>query len=91
MKIIECSRKNLEKSDYAQYDYLVCMDSANVRNTLRIVGSDTDGKIYKLLEFADSPRDVADPWYTGDFEATYKDVLSGCKGLLRYIKEKDNI
>ena len=80
---------HLEKSDYAQYDYLVCMDSANVRNTLRIVGSDTDGKIHKLLEFADSPRDVADPWYTGDFEATYKDVVLGCTALLKYIKENN--
>ena len=80
---------HLEKSDYAKYDYLVCMDSANVRNTLRIVGEDTEKKIYKLLEFADSFEDVADPWYTGDFNKTYKDILSGCNGLLRYI-EKDN-
>lgn len=77
---------HLEKNDYAKYDYLVCMDSANVRNTLRIVGEDLENKIYKLLEFADSSEDVADPWYTGDFERTYKDVLSGCKGLLKYIE-----
>ena len=82
---------HLEKSDYAKYDYLVCMDSANVRNTLRIVGDDTEKKVHKLLEFAGSYEDVADPWYTGDFERTYKDVLSGCKGLLRYIEEKGNI
>lgn len=76
---------HLEKSDYEQYDYLICMDSANVRNTLRIVGRDTEGKIHKLLEFAGSDKDVADPWYTGDFDKTYKDVLSGCNGLLKYI------
>jgi len=81
---------HLEKSDYAKYDYLVCMDSANVRNTLRIVGDDTEKKIYKLLAFVDSDADVADPWYTGDFERTYKDVLSGCKGLLRHIKKDKN-
>ena len=76
---------HLEKSDYEKYDYLVCMDSANVRNTLRIVGNDTDNKIHKLLEFVGSDKGVADPWYTGDFETTYQDILSGCNGLLRYI------
>ena len=80
---------HLEKSDYAKYDYLVCMDSANVRNTLRIVGDDTENKIHKLLEFANSCEDVADPWYTGDFDKTYKDVLAGCKGLLKYIEENN--
>ena len=76
---------HLEKSDYAKYDYLICMDRANVRNTLRIVGADPEEKIYKLLEFADSDADVADPWYTGDFEDTYRDVVAGCKGLLETI------
>jgi len=68
----------------------VCMDSANVRNTLRIVGDDSEKKIHKLLEFAGSDDDVADPWYTGNFDRTYCDVLSGCKGLLRYIEERQN-
>ena len=76
---------HLEKSDYAKYDYLICMDRANVRNTLRIVGDDKDGKIHKLLEFADSDADVADPWYTGNFDATYRDVVAGCRGLLETI------
>lgn len=80
---------HLEKSDYAKYDYLVCMDSANVRNTLRIVGHDEAKKIYKLLEFAGSYDDVVDPWYTGDFDRTYKDVLAGCKGLLEHIEKND--
>ncbi len=79
---------HLEKTDYKKYDYLICMDSANVRNTLRIVGDDKDGKIYKLLNFADSDKDVADPWYTGNFDITYKDVLKGCKGLLRHIDKR---
>ena len=81
---------HLEKSDYEKYDYLVCMDSANVRNTLRIVGGDAEKKIHKLLKFADSYEDVADPWYTGDFDRTYQDILTGCKGLLRYIKKRQN-
>lgn len=78
---------HLEKSDYAKYDYLVCMDSANVRNTLRIVGADPERKVHKLLEFADSCEDVADPWYTGNFERTYEDVLTGCEGLLKHIEK----
>lgn len=80
---------HLEKTDYEKYDYLVCMDSANVRNTLRIVGDDKDNKIHKLLEFTNSSEDVADPWYTGNFDKTYKDVLTGCKGFLEYIKNKE--
>lgn len=80
---------HLEKSDYAKYDYLVCMDSANVRNTLQIVGDDAEKKIHKLLEFVGSHEDVADPWYTGDFDRTYKDVLLGCKGLLRHIQKNN--
>ncbi len=78
---------HLEKSDYAKYDYLVCMDSANVRNTLRIVGADPEGKVHKLLEFAGSCEDVADPWYTGNFDRTYEDVLAGCEGLLKHIEK----
>ena len=59
------------------------MDQWNVRNALRILGSDPDGKLRNLLDFAGRPgEEVADPWYTGDFEATWQDVLAGCKGLL---------
>jgi protein-tyrosine phosphatase len=59
------------------------MDSWNVRNTMRIIGSDKDGKVTKLLGFAGEGGDIADPWYTGNFDETYDDVLRGCKGLLR--------
>ena len=79
---------HLEKSDYAKYDYLICMDNATVRNTLRIIGEDTENKVHKLLEFSGSDKDVADPWYTGNFDLTYKDVLAGCKGLFNYIESK---
>lgn len=82
---------HLEKTDYEKYDYLVCMDSANVRNSLRILGEDKDKKVYKLLDFINSKRDVADPWYTGDFETTYKDIQAGCRGLLNYIGSKEKI
>ena len=76
----------LKKSDYGNYDYLIGMDEWNIRNMKRMLGGDPEGKIYKMLEFAGSSRDVADPWYTGDFEATYQDVLEGCRGLLEEIQ-----
>lgn len=71
-------------ADYENYDYLIGMDSYNIRNMIRIAGGDPDGKIYKLLSFAGIDRDVADPWYTGDFEATYRDVRLGCEVLLEH-------
>ena len=74
--------------DYEEYDYLIGMDTENIRNMQRISGGDPDEKIYKLLTFAGSGLDVADPWYTGDFEATYKDVKAGCEGLLHTLAEE---
>lgn len=76
-------------ADYNNYDYLIGMDTANIRNMTRIAGGDREHKIYKLLTFADSGRDVADPWYTGDFDTTYKDIMEGCTALLQYILEND--
>ena len=75
----------MTKADYAYYDYLIGMDTANIRNMTRIAGGDPEEKIYKMLTFAGSGRDVADPWYTGDFEATYRDVVEGCEGFLKYL------
>ncbi|MBQ8814619.1 MAG: low molecular weight phosphotyrosine protein phosphatase [Lachnospiraceae bacterium] len=74
----------MTKADYENYDYLIGMDTANIRNMTRIAGGDPDGKIYKLLSFAGIDRDVADPWYTGDFDTTYRDVLQGCEALLEH-------
>ena len=85
----------MTKADYDKYDYLIGMDEANIRNMNRIAGGDPEGKIYKLLQFANSTLpsttsvpDVADPWWTGDFEATYRDVMAGCQGLLEFLLEK---
>lgn len=75
----------MTKADYEYYDYLIGMDTANIRNMKRIADGDTDGKIYKLLTFAGSDRDVADPWYTGDFDATYDDIDAGCRAFLEYV------
>ncbi len=77
----------MERSDYQAYDYIIGMDKWNYKNMLRIAGKDPAGKISLLLDYTDHPRDVADPWYTGDFEKTYADVTAGCEGLLRHIKK----
>ncbi len=74
----------MTRQDYEKYDYLIGMDDANIRNMKRIAGGDPEGKIHKLLEYADFAVSVADPWYTGDFDATYRDVVRGCEGLLAY-------
>ena len=72
----------LKRSDYDKYDYIIGMDRWNYKNILRIVGEDTEGKVSLLLEFAGSSRDIADPWYTGNFDQTYEDILEGCEALL---------
>jgi len=75
----------LTRRDYERYDLFVGMDSANVRNMHRIFGSDPDSKIIRLLDLTDEKRDVADPWYTGNFEATWQDINKGCEALIEHI------
>lgn len=96
--VIPHRARQMTRDDYLYYDYLIGMDSANIRNMTRIAGgSDSQGKIYKLLSFAGyekgaglrEARDVADPWYSGDFDATYRDVRAGCEGLLSYLEEAE--
>lgn len=70
------------KEDYERYDYLIGMDERNIANMKRIAGGDAENKIHLLLEYANESRNIADPWYTGNFDATYDDVLKGCKALL---------
>ena len=83
--------KQITWADYEQADYVIGMDSANIRNLNRMLHNDPEGKIYKFLTFAGSNRDIADPWYTGDFDATYRDVVEGCNAFLRYLREKGEI
>ena len=78
----------MTKADYDAYDYLIGMDSMNIRNIMRIIGKDTQKKVYRLLDFSDSPRDIADPWYTGNFDWTYEDSVEGCGALLEKIKQE---
>lgn len=82
--------RQMTKEDYEKYDYLIGMDQYNMKNMLRILGGDPEKKIYRLLEFSDYPRDIADPWYTGDFEQTYTDILEGCEAFLNWLKRKNN-
>ncbi len=82
---ISCEGKRavqFRKSDYEKYDCIVAMDSNNIRNIFSIIGTDPENKVHKLLEFAQSNRDVADPWYTGRFDVTYRDIYEGCEALL---------
>ena len=78
--------RQMTRSDYTRFDLLVGMDAWNIRNMNRICGGDPDGKIVMLMDYTDRPGDVADPWYTGDFEATWRDVLEGCQGLLKSLR-----
>ncbi len=79
--------RQMTRSDYTRFDLLVGMDAWNIRNMNRICGGDPDGKIVMLMDYTDRPGDVADPWYTGDFEATWRDVLEGCQGLLKSLRK----
>lgn len=76
----------LVSSDYEDYDYFIGMDNANIRNMKNILNGDPDKKVYKLLEFSGDYGDIADPWYTGNFDDTYDDVLKGCTALLEKLK-----
>lgn len=71
----------MRRSDYQKYDYIIGMDQWNYRNMMRILGGDPDGKVSLLLDWTDRPGDIADPWYTGNFDQTYEDVKEGCEAL----------
>lgn len=75
----------LKSSDYDKYDLFIGMDSANIRNMIRIFGGDKDNKIHKLMEYTGSDADVSDPWYTRDFDRCYKDIYAGCEALLNFL------
>jgi len=82
---IDCSEKravHIEKSDYEKYDLLIGMDSYNIKNMIRLFGGDPKGKIKLLLDYTGESRDVADPWYTGDFKITEDDIVRGCEAVL---------
>lgn len=80
--------RQMTKKDYQDYDMLIGMDDWNIRNMNRIAGGDPEGKLHLLMDFTDRPGEVADPWYTRNFEVTYRDVMDGCEGLLNYLEEQ---
>lgn len=89
------SRK-ITKSDYDKFDYIIGMEDSNIINIMRVIGEDKKEKLHKLLEFSTDTkdfkiRDIADPWYTGNFDKTYEDILKGCTGLLEYCIKKYNL
>jgi len=81
----------MTKKDYDYYDYIIIMDENNRRNALRLLGKTQASKLYSLLDFTSQPGDIADPWYTGDFDKTFDDIDRGCRGFLRYLKEEGKI
>ena len=88
---ISCEGKRavqITSEDYDKYDIILCMDSNNMRNIKRIIPNDPENKICKLMDLVGG-GDVADPWYTGDFSTTYKDIFAGCSGLLKYLLEEN--
>jgi len=89
---IDCAGKTAElfkKEDYAAFNYLVGMDNANITRLLRVTGGDPHKKVSRLLDYTARPGEVADPWYTGDFDTTWNDMEEGCRRLLEYIIHND--
>ena len=88
---ISCQGKTarqVTRQDYDTFDYLICMEGFNLRNLSRIIPSDPEGKIYRLLDFTSKPGDIDDPWYTGDFDTTYDEILYGIEGLISYLRQE---
>lgn len=88
---IDCMGKRarqVTKEDYTTYDYLLVMENYNTKNLLKIIGDDPQKKVFRLLDFSALPRDIADPWYTGDFNTTHKDIMEGLEGFLSHISSE---
>ena len=82
------SARQITKADYQHFDYIIAMERYNLMNLKRVIGEDNLKKVHLLLSFAGSDSDIADPWYTGDFDAAYDDIVKGCSALLEYLKAK---
>lgn len=80
--------RQITKQDYEKFDYIIGMEDRNIKGIKRIVGEDTENKIYRLLDFSKNPRDIADPWYTGNFDKTYDDIVEGLEAFLDYLKNE---
>lgn len=79
--------QNMAREEYAAFDYIICMERYNIQNIMRIIGNDPEHKVQRLLDYTNRPRDIADPWYTGNFDETFDDVMEGCQAFLSYLME----
>ena len=89
---ISCKAKTaiqIKNSDYEKYDYIIAMEEYNINRLKKIIPNDPDGKIKLLLDFTENPGDIDDPWYSGNFDITFDEILMGCKGILKYLKDKN--
>lgn len=85
VEVEEKTARRIRRSDYEEYDYLIAMESFNIRNMLREFGTDPENKIHRLLDFSDRPGDIDDPWYTRRFDITYEEIVTGCEAFLRHL------
>ena len=81
------SARQITKKDYDKFDFIIGTEERNIDNILRILGEDNESKVSRLLDFTETPKDIADPWFTGNFDVTYCDVVEGCQGFLRFLEE----
>ena len=79
--------RHVRPRDYTYYDHILAMDNNNIKDLQNIFGSDNDNKIHRLLDFANTPRNIKDPWYTGNFDETYWDIVEGCDAFLKYLEK----
>ena len=89
---ISCEGKRaiqITVDDYKNYDYIIAMESYNIRNMMKIIGIDKDNKVYRLLDFTDNKKDIDDPWYSGNFDITYDEICEGSRALLKHILSND--
>ena len=90
IKFTEHKARQIKAEDYEKYDYIIGMENRNINNIIKIVGPDEKNKIYRLLDFTNSPKDIADPWYTGNFDITYEKKKKGCEAFLEFYLSKNN-
>lgn len=83
--------RQMRKEDYNKFDYILGMEEKNIKNILRIIGEDGENKVFRLLDFSENPRDISDPWYTGNFDLTYYDIEEGCSKFLEYILKSKEV
>ena len=79
--------RQITENDYKEFDYIIGMEESNIKSIKRIIGKDKENKIYRLLDFSKNPRDISDPWYTGNFDKTYNDIIEGIDGLLQFLQK----